>query len=52
MKKSVKNIIGAFLLAVLLAGGAVLVSHVLKTETAAPVATQTVDMDRTISVLP
>ncbi|MEZ4776034.1 MAG: hypothetical protein R3D00_22855 [Bacteroidia bacterium] len=52
MKKSVKNIIGALLLVAMLAGGAAIVSQVLKSETSSPVAVQTVDMDHSISVLP
>lgn len=52
MKRSVKNIIGALLLAATIAGGAAIVTQLVKSETSSPVAVQTVDMDRSISVLP
>lgn len=52
MKNKVKNIIGAVLLVAGLIGGALMIANTVTSVESAPVAVESVDMDRTISVLP
>ncbi|MDX2249427.1 MAG: hypothetical protein SF052_21770 [Bacteroidia bacterium] len=52
MKKSIKNIIGALLLLATLAGGAVMITQLIKTTPSETVSIQAVDMENSISVLP